>query len=210
MQDYDGEVLKLAKGEAGLLDAIENRRRRVRELKADQHRIRSAPFPSGHAKQRMRAQIDALAMQGAPSVSRLVELDGKIEFQTARLTSEVHAERRSLAFTEVPDAVALTCWLHKDALIAALDREISSESDDPNSLGHEAREKAEAEAMSDLLSTERNICSLIWRGQAEGLPVSADISPLAILQVLLITLPRAPSGPSSPEIAGYNLIGGGR
>ncbi|WP_165637857.1 hypothetical protein [Bradyrhizobium shewense] len=35
-----------------------------------------------------------------------------------------------------------------------------------------------------------------------------DISPLALLQVPLITVPRAPDGPSSPERAGYNLIGG--
>src|SRR5258705_746958 len=73
-----------------------------------------------HAKQRMRAQIEALAMQGAPSVASLIELDGKIEFQTQRLTSEVHAERRSLAFTEAAPAVAPTGWRHKAAMISAL------------------------------------------------------------------------------------------
>ena len=52
-------------------------------------------------------------MQGAPSVSRLVELDGPVEFQTQRLTSEVHAERRSLAFNETADALALVAWLHR-------------------------------------------------------------------------------------------------
>ena len=56
-------------------------------------------------------------MQGAPSVSRLVELDGTMEFQTQRLTSEVHAERRLLAFSETADAVALIAWLHRDSLI---------------------------------------------------------------------------------------------
>ena len=40
------EPPKLLKGEDVLLDAIENRRRRARELKADLHRIRSAPMPS--------------------------------------------------------------------------------------------------------------------------------------------------------------------
>jgi hypothetical protein len=66
LQDYDGPEPKLAKGEASLLDAAENRRRRFRELRADLHRIASAPFPSAYAKQQMRAQIEALAMQGAP------------------------------------------------------------------------------------------------------------------------------------------------
>jgi hypothetical protein len=61
----------------------------------------------------MRAQIETLAQRGEPSVSRLVELDGPVEFQTQRQTSEVHSERRSLAFAEVPDTVALIAWLHK-------------------------------------------------------------------------------------------------
>lgn len=198
------EPPKLLKGEA-VLDAVERLRRRGRELKANLHRIRSAPFPSSYAKQRMREQIEAVAMQGAPSVSALIELDGgQIEFQARRLTSEVHAERRSLAFAQVPDALALIAWLHKDELIAALDREISTEADDKAALSHEARQKAEAEVMSDLLSTERDICSLILRGQADGLPVEfpADINPLAILQVQLITAPRPTNGhASSPEHA---------
>jgi hypothetical protein len=46
LEDYDGPEPKLLKGEAGLLDAIENRRRRVRELRADLHRIANAPFSS--------------------------------------------------------------------------------------------------------------------------------------------------------------------
>jgi hypothetical protein len=45
----------------------------------------------------------------------------------ARVTSEVHAERRLLAFTEAADAVALVAFLRKPALIAALDREIDCE-----------------------------------------------------------------------------------
>ena len=48
------EPPKLNKGET-VLDAIERLRRRGRELKADLHRIASAPYPSSYAKQRMRA-----------------------------------------------------------------------------------------------------------------------------------------------------------
>jgi hypothetical protein len=87
--EIEVEPSKLLKGES-IIDAIERLRRRCRELKADAHRIRSAPFPSTHAKQRMRAQIETLAQRGEPSVSRLVELDGPVEFQTQRQTSEVH------------------------------------------------------------------------------------------------------------------------
>jgi hypothetical protein len=101
-EDYEGEPPKLAKGET-VIDGIERLRRRVRELKADLHRIASAPFPSAYAKQRAREQVEALAMQGAPSVS-LIELDGKIEFATTRLSSEIYGEQRQLGFAEVPDA----------------------------------------------------------------------------------------------------------
>jgi hypothetical protein len=65
LEDFEGPEPTLNKGENGILDAIENRRRRVRELRADLHRIESAPFPSSHAKAQMRAQIGQLAQAGA-------------------------------------------------------------------------------------------------------------------------------------------------
>jgi hypothetical protein len=92
----------------------------------------------------------------------------------------------------VPDTIALMCWLHKDALIAALDREISTESDDPASLSHEAREKAEAEVQGDLLAVERDECALVWTAQAQNLPCEhrPDVSVLALLSISLVTAPR--------------------
>ncbi|MET4277156.1 MULTISPECIES: hypothetical protein [unclassified Bradyrhizobium] len=208
LHDWEGEPPKLLKGET-ILDAIERLRRRVRELRADLHRIASAPYPSSYAKQRMRAQIEVLAMQGSPSVSRLVELDGPVDFQIQHLRSEVlGADQRALAFAEAPDAVALICWLHKDALVAALDREIASESDDKAALSHEARQKAEAEVMGDLLAVERDESALVWQAQAQGLPCEhrADVNPLALLGLRLVTVPRADLPPTSPD-HGYNIVG---
>jgi hypothetical protein len=185
---------KLAKGENSLLDQIENRRRRVRELRADLHRIESAPFPSTYAKQKMRAQIEALAMQGAPSVSRLVELDGPVDFQTQRMQSDVYGtEKRAIAFSEPADAVALVAFLHKPALIAALDAEIDAEADDAGALTHEARQIRTAEVKGDLLDIEIQEAALIWQAQAQGLPVEhrAECDPLAILQIKLVTAAAA-------------------
>ena len=88
LQDYDGPEPNLAKGES-IIDAIPRHRRRGRELKADLHRIRSAPFPSSRAKQRMRAMIQELAMQGAPDVADLVENDRQIVWPTQNLRSQV-------------------------------------------------------------------------------------------------------------------------
>jgi hypothetical protein len=64
------EPPKLLKGES-LLDAISRLRHRGRELQADLHRIRSAPFPSSHAKARMREQVEILAQRGGAKRQRV-------------------------------------------------------------------------------------------------------------------------------------------
>jgi hypothetical protein len=153
-----------------------------------------------YAERQMIAQVEALAMQGAPSVSLLIEHDGKIAWQTQQMQSTVYnAQPRAVAFTEVPDAVALVAWLHRDALIAALDREISTESDDPASLSHEARQKAEAEILGDVLEQDRIETEMVFAAQSQGLPVEhrPDISPLALLGVRLVTTPRADALPET-------------
>ena len=88
IEDAPEPKVALQKGES-LLDAIEHLRRRTRELRADLHRAELAPMPSSHAKQRMRAQVEALAQ--APNVSMLIEhADGKILWPMANLRSQVH------------------------------------------------------------------------------------------------------------------------
>jgi hypothetical protein len=78
-------------------------------------------------------------------VSRLVELDGLVDFQTQSVRSEViGSSERSLAFAHVPDALAMFAWLHRETLINRLDAEIDSEADDAAALTPEARQKAEA------------------------------------------------------------------
>jgi hypothetical protein len=117
------------------------------EARSDLDRIASARYPAKHVKARMREAIEALAQHGR-DVSMMVEHDGGLIWPMTSLRSDaMGAEQRALAFAEVPDAVALVAWLHKDALIKRLDAEIDTESDDPASLSHEAREKAEAEVM---------------------------------------------------------------
>lgn len=84
LEEIETEPPKLNKGE-DVLSGIERLRRRGRELRADLHRIASAPYASAYCKERMRAQVEALAQRGAPSVSRLVELDGPVDFQTQQV-----------------------------------------------------------------------------------------------------------------------------
>jgi hypothetical protein len=119
-------------------------RRRVRELKADLHRIRSAPFPSSYAKAKIKREIEALAMQRQPVVSNVLEhADAAIVWPTMRVRSQVFAEPRSLAFSELPHSTVLLVWLLKEPMLAALFALVDAESDDAAALTHEARQQRE-------------------------------------------------------------------
>ena len=68
-------------------------------------------------------------------------------------------------------------WLEKEALIKRLDAEIDGERDDQAALSHEAREKAEAEVMGDLLDIERHEAALAFAAWQHGL--ACDIAAIA-------------------------------
>ena len=180
LADHETPLPTPVKGENNLLDQIENRRRRVRELRADLHRVRSSCYPSAYCKQRLRAQIEELAERGAPSVSALIEHDGEVIWPTTMLKARVHAtEKGAVAIGEMIDVPALLAWIMvKDAgLLKRLDGLIESECDDKAALSHEAREKAEAELLGDLLAVERDEATLMFKGWAEGLACGAARRP---------------------------------
>jgi hypothetical protein len=193
------EEPKLLKNES-ITDAIERLRRRGRELKADLHRIQSAPYPSSYCKRRMRETVEALAQ--APDVTTLIEFDRDIAWPTMRVQSSVYnTGTPAIAFAEVPDTVALLAWAFRDALIARLDAEIDAEADDAAALRHEQRQQREAEAQDDLLAIERDESWLVWSAQAQNLPVEhrADINPVALLGVRLVTASTVNRQGTSPS-----------
>ncbi len=200
LEAIETEPPKVAKSE-NIADAIERHRRRVRELKADLHRIASAPFPSSYSKQRLREMVEQLAARGTPDVTNLIEHDRNIIWPTLRVQSEVHGAQRSLAFHEAIDVVGLFAAILKPAMISFLDTLVDADKDDAAALSHEARQQAEAEAMADLLDIERQEAALIWSAQAQGLPIEfrSDISPLAILQVRLVTTPGPDALPETSD-----------
>jgi hypothetical protein len=201
LQDIEGKPPQLLKNET-VIDAIERHRRRGRELKADLNRIRSAPYPSEHVRAKIKQEVEALAMVGAPSVSDAVEHDRKIIWPLQRLRADVvNSQVPAFAHTEVVDVLALTCWLHKDALLAALDREITSESDDAAALSGTERETRAAVVMGDLLAVEYDEARLVWQAQADKLPCEhrSDCAPQCILQVRLETAPHTNGQGTSPQ-----------
>jgi hypothetical protein len=212
--DVEVDAPKLNKNET-VIDAIERTRRRVRELRADLHRIASAPFPSSYAKQQMRAQVAALVQRGAPDCTNLLEHDGQIDFPTMRLQSDVFntGTAGAVAYATTPDVVGLLAWLSRDALVAALDREIDNSSDDPAALSPTDRELRTSEVMADLAAVELGEAALVWAAMAQQLPVEfrADINPVAVLQIALVTKANGHLPASSPGQS-YDIVrpGGGR
>jgi hypothetical protein len=156
--------------------------------------------------------VEQLAQRGAPDVSLLVEMDRSIEWPVSRVQSEVYGTERALAFHQAVDVVGLLAFLLKPTLNAALDKLVDEASDDKAALTHEARQERAAEVMSDLLAVERTEAALTWRAMDEKLPVEfrADINPLAVLQVRLVTVPRAIEGPSTSPGHAYDIVLGGR
>jgi hypothetical protein len=96
-------------------------------------------------------------------------------------------------FAEVIDAEAVIAHLLRPQLVAAAEASISADADEPNALSQAEREKRAAVISQDLLICERDEAALTWQAQSQNLPVEfrSDISPLAILQVRLVTTPRA-------------------
>jgi len=211
LRDHAEETLKLPKDE-DVLTFIERQRRRVREARAALHTIESSPFPSAYCKRRMIEQITALAERGRPSVSRLVEHDAAAGVDFAdehRTVSVTLAKEATVVGWMEPDALALVCWLHKDALIARLDEEIISEADDDSALSHQERERRAAEVQSSLLATERIDCAATWLAMSQNLPVEfrPDTNPVALLNVALVVAQAVPSRGSSIEHA-ISRVGG--
>ena len=153
-------------------DAVSRLRGHLAELRADRHRIESAPLPAASAKEAARRAVEAMAERGRPFVDALLE-GGAIDWPDARRGEDV--------MPLVRDTLA---WLFPDELTAALDREIAETAGDQS----EALEPAEkhetlGRIADETLRIERSEEALIEASQANGVPIARrfDASPLALL-----------------------------
>jgi hypothetical protein len=93
IQEHVAEPPKLAKSE-DILAAIARLERRCRELRADLHRVASAPLPLSHARERAREIVQTLARAGAPNVSPLIEHESGETPSRRELYNQPGDERR--------------------------------------------------------------------------------------------------------------------
>lgn len=189
------DIATIAKRGEAPMTALDRLRQRLRELDADAHRVRSAPFPAAHAKARARAMIEQLAARGTPDASALVEADLDIGWPMvmqrlglAGIVAKTGDQLAGNAMAEIVDMTALFAWLHKDALIARIEQEIDGIADDTSALSPQDREQCLAQIDADRLAIERQEAALVWRLQADGLPVEhrTDADARAVLAVDLI------------------------
>jgi hypothetical protein len=208
LEAVETELPKPARGENALLDQIENRRRRVRELRADLHRVESSCLPSNDAKAMVRAEIEALATRGAVDVTPVIEHGGKIAWPMITVRSTVYGQSAgTVAFAEVPDMLGILAWFIRDHVIKVLDGEADAEGDDANALSAEEREQRSAVLLGDIVDIERQEAELVFAAQAQGISVEhrGDVSPLALLGLKLITRPHRGAAqtngatPTSPQ-----------
>jgi hypothetical protein len=106
-------------------------------------RIASAAYPSAHCKAKATAEIMALAERGRISVSRswntAAHWNGRRRKYRYRSTMSVNQPLASARFQTLP----FLHFMHPDALLAAVCREIDSEADNPSALDHSECEKRE-------------------------------------------------------------------
>jgi hypothetical protein len=179
---YKGPAPRRQNGES-FSEAVERCRRRVRELVADGHRVRSAPWPSGEAKQRARAEIERFSERGHPNLLAMIESPDSSIGWAERQFSDVRIGDRMLAAVGDPSALALLVWLHRDTLIERIEQEIDLVADDQHALATAQRAELLKPIEKDRLAAEREEEFLISTAIAEGNMMlrRCDADPRAVL-----------------------------
>lgn len=171
---------------------VEKIREDIAELRAERHAITSAAYPSIEAKARVRAEIEMLAERGKPRVTQLIDHGpmAGVGWPDLVAKASIHGMATWIPGDEartsqdLPGAhLALTAWLHKDALLAALEVEIDAVAEDSAALSTETRAAKLAEVNARILDAERIECALI--GTAGGsVDFRSDTDPRAALGVV--------------------------
>ncbi|MFD1983534.1 hypothetical protein ACFSOZ_12725 [Mesorhizobium newzealandense] len=171
--------------------SIEAARKTIATLVADRQEVKAAPIPSAKVRATIRAEIDSLAEKGRPSLFGAVEygeaigwpkLDLPVSTLGLMVNNETNTHIIGRANAEGPNTLALFAWLHRDALLAALDKEIAEVADDGAALDDETRGKKLAQITDALLDAERGECALI-DADGDTATYRSDTDPRAMLAI---------------------------
>ncbi|WP_050625650.1 hypothetical protein [Bradyrhizobium viridifuturi] len=161
VKPYTGALPTLRKGETAL-DAVEARRRRLRELAADASRVNTAPFPSAVAKAKAKERIEALARRGEPDGFLAVERGEAVQWPTTLLRLPDGGA------VSVPDVEAWFARIHGKAMLAAEEQAIDACADDAAALTDQQRTEAMAQIRRDMLAVQREEVAFLHQANRAG------------------------------------------
>jgi hypothetical protein len=162
--------VKISKSEtvAGALGKVLGDQKRIEALIA---KIQDAPRTTEEAKQGLRAQIEALAARGRPDVMPLFDGD-LVNWPRLQVIGGGAGLHQYSVVSEVADTEAVFAWLHRDALVAALDKEVeTARADDADALSAEEQNAQLSQLTAALLVLQHQGEALISQLEGDGIPV---------------------------------------
>jgi hypothetical protein len=217
LKDHEAAPLPTLKAGQRLADALKAARRHTDECRRAVARVEGAPWPSSHAKQRLREEVRTLCARGRPDVSALLQRNGALGWPQANLRGDVlnaslgEGVRAAVAFTQTTDMLALVAWTFEGALLERLDAEVDAIADDDSALGETERAQRLSDAQIRLLAAERAEVAITWAMLDEGQPVEfRDLAAAAVLGLELIIAPRPVQSPGTSPEHGISFIGPAR
>ena len=140
------------------------------------------------AKERARAEIEALAERGQPSVFPLIESRDEPIYWSERAFTDALIGGRVITAAGDPPALPLLFWLHRDAIIAKVEAQIDAVADDPNALTAQQRAEQIGEIDRDRLAVHVHEEYWVTVAIDDGVNVirRADADPRALLDLATI------------------------
>jgi hypothetical protein len=135
--------------------ALAKTRAEVRDLLERIAQVERARHPSGVVKARARAKIEARAAR--PNVRVAIEYGEDFRFPIIVGNTDAAI-----------DVEGLLCWLFKDQLIAAVEREIDEAADDSKALDATTRKSMRADLAAELFAAESQEEAIISAAEAVG------------------------------------------
>ena len=161
------------------VDAARFVREKIEQLDAEAHAVSTAPLTVANAKKAARAEIEALAEVGRPDCAPLVR------GYSMKWSSKTATQVNGSIPVVVDDARAVLAWLHKDAMIAAVEAEVEAAAKVDGRKGYtDEKRAAELERIAtEKLSAEREEEALIEAIEKEGgrFDRRPDADPRAVL-----------------------------
>jgi hypothetical protein len=181
------------KFKGSVLDAIDERRRRNRNIIADIAEAEAAPYPAEEVKAGIEAHFEFVKAARGPSVERMIFGD-KFAWPMLpmKATPVLQPAERLLIAWEQMDIEAVLISTMGDTILKRLFAEVDASLAELKAAGATPLSSAEracrvADLQRDLLANQRDEAALIEHAHSQGLPVEFDpeTSPLALLNVEL-------------------------